>query len=67
MKQALEVLFYRKKNEVKEDGMCLVMGRITVGKTMVQFNAKMSNDTIPNSDNNTTITNKEKDYCSPYF
>ena len=42
MKHALKVLFYLKKNEAKEDGMCPVMGRITVGKTMVQFSAKMN-------------------------
>jgi site-specific recombinase XerD len=42
MKHALKVLFYLKKNEAKEDGVCPVMGRITVGKTMVQFSAKMN-------------------------
>ena len=42
MKHALKVLFYLKKNEAKEDGKCPVMGRITVGKTMVQFSAKMN-------------------------
>jgi len=42
MKHALKVLFYLKKNEAKEDGMCPVMGRITVAKTMVQFSAKMN-------------------------
>jgi hypothetical protein len=35
MKHALKVLFYLKKNEAKEDGMCPLMGRITVGKTVL--------------------------------
>lgn len=42
MNTKLKVLFYLKKNEVKADGTCPVMGRITVGRTMVQFSTKTS-------------------------
>ncbi|KAA6309215.1 hypothetical protein EZS27_039247, partial [termite gut metagenome] len=37
----LKVLFYLKKNQAKENGLCSVMGRITIGRTMEQFSAKM--------------------------
>ncbi len=40
MKQALKVAFYLKKNEVDADGICPVMGRITVGKSVVHFSTK---------------------------
>lgn len=41
MKQAVKLSFYLKKNEEKPDGRCPIMGRLTVGKTMVQFSTKM--------------------------
>lgn len=40
MKQTLKVSFYLKKNEAKADGTCPVMGRIRVGRTMVQLGTK---------------------------
>ncbi|MDR1344099.1 MAG: site-specific integrase, partial [Tannerellaceae bacterium] len=44
MKEDLKVLFYLKKNQMKADGRCPVMGRITVGRTMAQFAAKLEAD-----------------------
>lgn len=41
MKEELKVLFYLKKNQVKANGLCSVMGRITIGRTMAQFSAKI--------------------------
>jgi hypothetical protein len=35
------VLFYLKKNQEKKNGLCPVMGRIHVGKTMAQFSLKI--------------------------
>lgn len=40
-KQKLRLAFYLKKNEVKSDNTCPLMGRLTVGRTMVQFSVKM--------------------------
>ncbi|KAA6315294.1 Tyrosine recombinase XerC, partial [termite gut metagenome] len=40
----LKVLFYLKKNQTKENGSCSVMGRITIGRTMAQFSAKLEAD-----------------------
>jgi len=37
MTNELKVLFYLKKNQEKNNGLCPVMGRIHVGKTMAQF------------------------------
>lgn len=42
MKQSLKVSFYLKKNEVDVEGICPVMGRIKVGKSVVQFSTKTS-------------------------
>lgn len=41
MKQELKVLFYLKKNHVKKNGLCPVMGRIQTGKTMSLFSLKV--------------------------
>ena len=41
MNVELKVLFYLKKNKTKANGLCPVMGRITVGQTMAQFAAKV--------------------------
>ena len=40
----LKVLFYLKKNQTKKNGLCPVMGRINVGKTMAQFSLKIDAD-----------------------
>lgn len=40
MKPGLKVLFYLKKNQKKENGLCPVMCRLTVGKSMSQFSLK---------------------------
>jgi integrase len=40
MQQILKVSFYLKKNQMKPNGTCPVMGRIKVGKTMAQFSVK---------------------------
>lgn len=42
MSNELKVSFYLKRNEVKSDGTVPITGRITVGKSMVQFSAKCS-------------------------
>jgi site-specific recombinase XerD len=44
MKEELKVLFYLKKNQSKENGLCPVMGRISIGRTMAQFSAKLEAD-----------------------
>jgi site-specific recombinase XerD len=41
MKTDLKLLFYLKRTEVKQDGTCPIMGRITISKTMAQFSAKL--------------------------
>ena len=41
MTNGLKVLFYLKKNQEKKNGLCPVMGRIHVGKTMAQFSLKI--------------------------
>ena len=41
MNVELKVLFYLKKNQTKANGLCPVMGRITVGQSMAQFAAKV--------------------------
>lgn len=40
-KQELKVLIYVKKNAAGKDGLSPVMGRITVGRTVAQFSAKL--------------------------
>jgi len=45
MTNELKVLFYLKKNQEKKNGLCAVMGRIHVGKTMAQFSLKIDADT----------------------
>lgn len=42
----LKVTFYHKKNEARADGTVPVLGRIRIGKSMVQFSIKMY--VIPN-------------------
>ncbi|KAA6329758.1 Tyrosine recombinase XerC [termite gut metagenome] len=42
MQTDLKLLFYLKKTEVKQDGTCPLMGRITIGKTVAQFSAKLT-------------------------
>ncbi|WP_159517987.1 Arm DNA-binding domain-containing protein [Sunxiuqinia indica] len=42
MNQELELLIYIKKSETKQDETYPVMGRITIGKTMAQFSAKLT-------------------------
>ena len=44
MNVELKVLFYLKKNQTRSDGLCPVMGRITIGHTMAQFAAKVDAD-----------------------
>ncbi|MDR1706888.1 MAG: phage integrase SAM-like domain-containing protein, partial [Prevotella sp.] len=44
MTNELKVLFYLKKNQEKKNGLCPVMGRIHVGKTMAQFSLKIDTD-----------------------
>jgi hypothetical protein len=44
MKEELKVLFYLKKNQSKENGLCPVMGRISIGRTLAQFSAKLEAD-----------------------
>jgi site-specific recombinase XerD len=44
MTNELKVLFYIKKNQSKKNGLCPVMGRIHVGKTMAQFSLKIEVD-----------------------
>ena len=44
MTDELKVLFYLKKNQSKKNGLCPVMGRIIVGKTMAQFSLKVDAD-----------------------
>ena len=44
MKEELKVLFYLKKNQTKANGLCTVMGRISIGRTMAQFSAKLEAD-----------------------
>ncbi|KAA6326238.1 hypothetical protein EZS27_024625 [termite gut metagenome] len=39
MQTDLKLLFYLKRTEVKQDGTCPLMGRITIGKTVAQFSA----------------------------
>lgn len=41
MTNELKVLFYLKKNQEKKNGLCPIMGRIQVGKTMAQFSLKI--------------------------
>lgn len=38
----VKVSFYLKRNEEKADGTVPVLGRIRIGKSMVQFSAKVS-------------------------
>lgn len=40
-KQKLKLSFYLKKNEEKSDATCPIMGRLSVGNTMVQFSVKI--------------------------
>ena len=40
--QEVKVSFYLKRNEEKADGTVPVLGRIRIGKSMVQFSAKVS-------------------------
>jgi hypothetical protein len=44
MRNELKVLFYLKKNQEKKNGLCPVMGRIHLGKTMAQFSLKIDAD-----------------------
>ncbi len=44
MNENLKVLFYLKKNQTKVSGLSPVMGRITIGRTMAQFSAKIEAD-----------------------
>lgn len=44
MTNELKVLFYLKKNQEKKNGLCPIMGRIHVGKTMAQFSLKIDAD-----------------------
>jgi hypothetical protein len=38
----VKVSFYLKRNEEKTDGTTPILGRISIGKSMVQFSAKVS-------------------------
>jgi site-specific recombinase XerD len=44
MTNELKVLFYLKKNQTKKSGLCPVMGRIQIGKSMAQFSLKIDAD-----------------------
>jgi len=44
MKENLKILFYLKKNQCKKNGLCPVMGRIQVDKSMAQFSLKVDAD-----------------------
>lgn len=44
MKAELKILFYLKKNRSKKSGLCPVMGRIRIGKSMSQFSLKTDAD-----------------------
>lgn len=44
MKPELKVLFYLKKNQRDKGGLCPVMGRIRIGKSMSQFSLKIDAD-----------------------
>lgn len=44
MKPELKVLFYLKKNQRNKGGLCPVMGRIRIGKSMSQFSLKIDAD-----------------------
>ena len=44
MKTELKILFYLKKNQSKKNGLCPVMGRIQIGKSMSQFSLKVDAD-----------------------
>jgi hypothetical protein len=46
MKEELKVLFYLKKQQAKANGLCPVMGRISIGRTMAQFAAKLEADAM---------------------
>lgn len=42
MSQELKVNFYLRHKEIKKDETVPIMGRITIGKQMAQFSAKLS-------------------------
>lgn len=42
-----KLLFYIKETEVKTDGTCLIMERISIGKTMAQFSTKQTATVSP--------------------
>lgn len=42
MSQELKVNFYLRHKEMKQDGTVPIMGRVTIGKQMAQFSAKLS-------------------------
>lgn len=42
MNPELKLLFYLKRSEVKQDGTCPIMGRISIGRTMAQFGTKLT-------------------------
>ncbi|PXV58453.1 site-specific recombinase XerD [Dysgonomonas alginatilytica] len=44
MKTELNILFYLKKNQSKTNGLCPVMGRIRIGKSVAQFSLKIDAD-----------------------
>jgi integrase len=44
MDTELKGLFYLKRNNQNANGLCPVMGRITIGKTMTQFSLKLNAD-----------------------
>ena len=41
MSKELKVHYYLRHKEMKSDGTAPIMGRITIGKSMVQFSAKV--------------------------
>lgn len=42
MNPELKLLFYLKRSEVKQEGTCPIMGRISIGRTMAQFSTKLT-------------------------
>lgn len=42
MGNELKVSFYLRHQEIRKDGTVPIMGRITIGKQMAQFSAKLS-------------------------
>lgn len=60
MSKELKVHYYLRHKEVKSDGTTPIMGRITIGKSMVQFSAKCSVQVSPWDTKSARATGKSK-------